>query len=78
VNDTNVNAIVTTLTKLAQPETSPKKLFAQVSEAHPKASKKDIIRAAFRALIDNAAEDPGKADRLHEMAIDHRAVIGQE
>jgi hypothetical protein len=78
MNGAKGDEIVATLTRLALPETTPKELFARVSEAHPGASKKEIIRAAFRALIDNAAHDPAKSDRLHGMAMNNRAGLGQD
>jgi hypothetical protein len=73
-----VDALIATLTKLSLPETNQKRLFAQVCEAHPEASKTDIIRAAFRALIENVSHDPAKADRLHEMALGQRALLNHQ
>lgn len=42
---------------------TPKKLMAAAREAHPNASKKEIIRAAFYALIANAEKHPESSSR---------------
>ncbi len=39
---------------------------------HPKASKKEIVRAAFMALIVHADQEPEKAKRLHDFALAER------
>ena len=40
-------SIEATLLRLAQPKMSPKELLKLTRKAHPEASKKEIVRAAF-------------------------------
>jgi|UPI00055CE099 hypothetical protein len=54
-------------------DVTPKKLMAAVRKAHPEASKKEIIRAAFYALIAHADESPEELVPLHKFALEHRA-----
>ncbi len=43
-----------------------------VRKEHPNASKKDVVRAAFYALIAHADSDMERAFRLHEFAMIER------
>ncbi|RDJ13934.1 hypothetical protein [Rhizobium grahamii] len=48
---------------------TPKKLIKAVQKTHPDASKKEIVRAAFYALIANAHKvSDDKATKLHAFA----------
>ncbi|MBY5570368.1 hypothetical protein HFO55_24485 [Rhizobium leguminosarum] len=51
---------------------TPKQLIKAVRKAHPEATKKEIVRAAFYALIANADRDPHKAAALQDFAITQR------
>jgi hypothetical protein len=66
-----MQAIGDTLLKVVTPETKPKQLVKAVQREHPKATKKDIARAAFFAVITNS-EDLGKAKSLQAFAISER------
>ena len=43
-----------TLLKLVTPDMTPKQLLKAVKKAHPKASKQEVVRAAFYAIISKA------------------------
>jgi hypothetical protein len=63
-----------TLIALAKPKMSPKELLKLTRKAHPDASKKEIVRAAFRSLIVAADSDAEKALLLQDFALKERAV----
>ena len=63
-----------TLIALAKPKMSPKELLKLTRKAHPEASKKEIVRAAFRSLIVAADSDAEKALLLQDFALKERAV----
>jgi hypothetical protein len=63
-----------TLMALAKPKMSPKELLKLTRKAHPDASKKEIVRAAFRSLITAADTDAEKALLLQDFAIKERAT----
>lgn len=65
--------IEATLLSLARPKMTPKELLKEARKAHPEASKKDIIRAAFRTVIAAADTDAEKALLLQDFAIRGRA-----
>jgi hypothetical protein len=65
--------IQTTLLKLAKPKMTPKELLREAKRAHPDASKKEIIRAAFASIIANADHDVEKALVLQEFALKERS-----
>ena len=67
-------SIEATLIQLARPKMSPKELLKATRKAHPDASKKDIVRAAFRSLISVADSDADKAAMLQNFALQERAV----
>lgn len=67
-----MEALSATLWSLAVPGTTPKALRAAVRERHPEASKKDIARAAFYALIQARSPDNQTFDTLHRFALAER------
>ncbi|AGB46485.1 hypothetical protein LB516_17905 [Mesorhizobium sp. CO1-1-7] len=67
-----MSAIGDTLMRIVTPDMSPKQLVKAAQKAHPKASKKDIARAAFFSIIANADRDIGKARNLQAFAIAER------
>ncbi len=73
-DDKPEGAIERTLLELAKPKMTPKELLKAARKAHPDASKKDIIRAAFRSLITVADSDADKAALLQNFALSERAV----
>ena len=66
-------SIEATLLQLAKPKMTPKELLRATRKAHPDASKKEIIRAAFRTVIAAADTDAEKALLLQDFAIKGRA-----
>lgn len=70
--DKSENKIQTTLLNLARPKMSPKELLKQIRKAHPDASKKDVIRAAFASIIAIADTDIEKAVALQNFALQER------
>ena len=66
--------IEATLLQLAKPRMSPKELLRLTRKAHPDASKKEIIRAAFHSIIAVADSDTDKAVVLQNFALQERAV----
>ncbi|WP_238314349.1 hypothetical protein [Methylobacterium crusticola] len=69
---TSTQAIASTLTRLASPGMKPKALMAAVREQHPKASKKDVARAAFYAVIQHTDGTSDKVQQLHAFALGER------
>jgi hypothetical protein len=67
-----LSAIGDTLMRVVTPEMSPKQLVKAAQKVHPKASKRDIARAAFFSIIANADQDIGKAKNLQAFAIAER------
>ena len=70
--------IQATLVRLVQPGMSTSALWRETKRAHPKAKKKDIVRAAFAAIIDIADSDIGKARLLQNFALDARGPEDDE
>jgi hypothetical protein len=68
----DLQAIAKTVADLAAPDLKPKELIAAVRKQHPEASKKEISRAAFLAMIQAADGDPDRARRVQEMALASR------
>ena len=58
--------------KETRSDITPKQLIKAVRKAHPEATKKEIVRAAFFALIANADGEPAKAAQLQDFAISQR------
>ena len=59
--------------RIVKPDMTPKQLLKAVKKVHPKASKQDIVRAAFHAIISNADAAPEKSKKLQAFAISERA-----
>jgi len=68
-SETDIQA---TLLRLAQPGMSTSALWRETKRAHPKAKKKEIVRAAFAAIIDIADGNIDKARLLQNFALDAR------
>jgi hypothetical protein len=73
-----IEKIAQTISQLATPATRPKQLLEAVRKVHPKASKKDITRAAFYAVITAADKQSDSAGDLHDLAMDTRNDIGDD
>jgi hypothetical protein len=71
-----IEQLATTMQGLAGPGIKRKELVAAVREKHPKASKKDIVRAAFYALTTTVEGDVERARRLQDFALNER--IGED
>ncbi|MGH1589467.1 hypothetical protein ACRBEV_15315 [Methylobacterium phyllosphaerae] len=69
----SIAALSATLWSLAVPGTTPKALRAAVRERHPDAARKDVVRAAFYALIESRPRDDRGLDALHSFALAERA-----
>ena len=50
------SSIETTLLALAKPKMTPKDMLKLTRKAHPEASKKEIIRAAFQSIITRSGQ----------------------
>jgi hypothetical protein len=66
--------IEATLLSLVRPKMTPKELLKAARKAHPEASKKEIVRSAFRTVIAAADTDAEKALLLQDFAIKERGV----
>jgi hypothetical protein len=71
---TTEQPIEATLLALVRPKMTPKELLKEARRAHPDASKKEIIRAAFRTVIAAADTDAEKAALLQDFALKERAI----
>jgi hypothetical protein len=69
---TEIQKLAKSVAELAQPDMRPKELREAVREKFPDASKKEIARAAFYAVILAAQEQPSKAKDLHKLALKNR------
>lgn len=67
-----IEAIAETVMRLATPKIGPDKLISAVRKEHPDASKKDVVRAAFFAIIAHADGDPDQMRQLHDFALRER------
>ncbi len=65
-----------TLQRLSSPSMTPRRLLKEARRAHPEATKKEIVRAAFYSVIVYADSDPQKAKQLQSFAISER--VGDE
>ena|SRR3954454_5735323 len=68
----DLQEIARTVSTLATPGMKPKDLVAAVRKRHPDASKKQVSRAAFMAMIIAAEADPNRATELQELALGSR------
>ncbi|MEQ1902327.1 MAG: hypothetical protein ABL866_16530 [Devosia sp.] len=71
------DSIQKTLLQLAKPKMTPKELLKQTRKAHPDASRKEIMRAAFSSIIAVVDTDVDKALILQDFALTERAVEDQ-
>ena len=62
----------TTIKRLALEGLSPKAMMQKVKKLHPKASKKQIIQAAFLQMIDSAEHDLDTSRALQNFALEER------
>lgn len=67
-----IEEIANTIRELAIPAMKPKALIDAVKQRHPKASKKEIARAAFLSVILSAEYDPEDTQALHDLAMETR------
>ena len=67
-----IEKIAKTVANLAKPKMRPKELFEAVREVHSKATKKEITRGAFYAVIMASAKEPGAVHGLHDLAMASR------
>lgn len=67
-----IKVLSDTLRSVAAPGMTPKALRAAVREKHPDASKKDIVRAAFYALLEGPEQDLACLAELHGFALVER------
>lgn len=70
------NTIQETLVQLSAPNVKPSALLKAVKQAHPDASKKEILRAAFACVIDLSDQRPLTAKQLQDFAIENRGQGG--
>lgn len=64
--------IEATLLENLQPGLTPSQLLQRVRKVHPEATKKDIIHAAFAAVIALADSDSKSAAALQDFALRQR------
>ncbi|RXT56398.1 hypothetical protein B6S44_04815 [Bosea sp. Tri-44] len=62
-----------TILKLAHRYAEPADLLKAVRKEHPVATKKDIIHAALRTMIEAAESEGGVARHLHRLVMDNRS-----
>ena len=70
-----VRDIAETLVAMVTPDMTPKQFMKAVRKKHPKASKKDIVRAAFYVVLSHADTRPELSDKLHAFALSERTRI---
>lgn len=68
----DLEEIANTIRDLAVPAMKPKALIDAVKQRHPKASRKEIARAAFLSVILSAEYDPEDTQALHDLAMETR------
>lgn len=76
MSSTDLEVVAESVLRLAEPGMRPRQLVEAVRKEHPKARKKEIVRAAFYALISNAVRDVERVARLHSFALSER--LGQD
>lgn len=74
MNDDEANEIGVTLLQLVQPGVSPRELLRLVRKQHPKARKRNIVLAAFAAILAIADSDLERALLLQNFAIRSRGA----
>lgn len=68
----DISAIAKTVSDLAAPGMTAKDLLKEVRKRHPEASKKQVTRAAFYAVIVGAEQGSQETGNIHGMAISTR------
>ncbi|HEX5934391.1 MAG TPA: hypothetical protein VFY63_09525 [Pseudorhizobium sp.] len=71
----DISQIAKTVSELAAPGMKPKELLRAVRHHHPLASKKQVTRAAFYAVIMHADHGDQRAKDLHNVAITTRNTL---
>jgi hypothetical protein len=71
----SIETLAETLREFAASAAKPKDLMHAVREKHPQASKKEVVRAAFYALIDSHGADPEHVKGLHAFALNERSSV---
>ena len=61
-----------TIVRVVSERRDPKSTIQAINRAHPKASKKQIIRAAFSVMIEKSASDAEASQALQNFAISNR------
>ena len=74
----DIKVLADTLVSVTHPGMKPKEIFASVREQHPKASKKEIVRAAFYSLTETASGKGEQAKQLHDFALNERGDEGAD
>lgn len=70
----DIERVAATLRQVAQANMKTKELIAAVRRQHPEATKKEIVRAAFYALTQEAGGEDRQAEQLHTFALTERAT----
>jgi hypothetical protein len=68
-----IEELSTTLLNVAKPGLKPRDLIKAVRKTHPKATKKEVVRAAFHALVSDKKVEDGAVAAIHDFAITERA-----
>lgn len=61
------------LVAMARPGLKPRDLIKAVLRAHPSATKKQVVRAAFHTLVSETRVDAASAAAIYDLAITERA-----
>jgi hypothetical protein len=72
-DEQDFRVIAETLLDTVRPNMTPKQLFEAARVRHPRATNKDIVRAAFYFVIANADRHPQVANTLHQFAMGERS-----
>lgn len=72
-----IQQIAETVSQLAVPGMKPKELLGRVRAVHPGASKKDVTRAAFYAVIEAAENNAEAVEHLHDLAWNTRNSLDE-
>jgi hypothetical protein len=73
-----VQEIGAALARLAAPDLNPKQLLNAIRQEFPDATRKEIVRAAFFAVITTVDADGNRARELQNFALAERPVAGAE
>jgi hypothetical protein len=68
----NSDPLEQTIVRIVSEHRDPKSTIQAIRRVHPKASKKQIIRAAFRVMIEKSASDADASRDLQSFAISNR------